>query len=101
MLFWSMPLCFIIFGVIYAIGWFFNAEYYRTITRIFWVQLAMALLGHLYLLPIFAYNVHFDASKNIEDIKTIYWCFLTGLVIITFGQALLYYRKTYIMVDKS
>lgn len=101
MLFWSMPLCFLIFGVIYAIGWFFNAEYYHSITRIFSIQLIIAVLGHVYLLPILAFSVYFNASDDLEDIKTMYWCFLAGLVIISFGQALLYYRKTYIMVDKS
>lgn len=100
MLFWIMPLCFVAIGLIYAVGWFFNTDYYHSMVRVFWLQLVSGLVGNIYLLPMLAYGFYYEPD-DIPVLKIIYLCFCLGLVIITFGQALLYYRKTYIMVDKS
>lgn len=101
MLFWAMPLCFVVFGLIYAVGWFFNADYYHSITRIFWIQLITGLIGNVYLLPILAFSMYSGNKEDLAQIQTLYLIFVLGIIIITFGQALLYYRKTYIMVEKE
>lgn len=101
MLFWTLPIIFLVLGAFLALGWFFNADSYHSIQKTFGIQITIGVIGNFYLLPALAYTVWFDGSKDLYIIQGFYLIFFCAFAIMTAFKGLMIYREKYILVHKE
>lgn len=101
MLFWTLPIIFLVLGAFLALGWFFNTDTFHSAQETFGIQITIGVIGNFYLLPALAYSVWFDSSKDLYVLQALYLILFCAFVIMTAFKGLMVYREKYILVHKE